>query len=100
MPNRIAAARRLGRWALGALFIGFAATLSGQATTAAEPAGGVETDAPVDAGGGVALPRVLSAKDAALYARIFELQEAGDWHTSGSADDHEPSLRNATSGRA
>ena len=75
--------RRLGRWALWLCFTG---GLAAQAQMPAQRDGAAVAGVP---GGGAAhevvLPRVLSAPDAALYARIFELQETGRWR----AADHE-----------
>ncbi len=82
MGVRVAATQRLRQWVLRACFSGGLAVSAAMAAaqevevSAVPPGGG-------DSGSEVELPRVLSEADAARYARIFEVQEAGDWHAAG-----------------
>lgn len=93
MVDTLWAARCLGRWAVGAIFVGFVCTLAPNGATAGQPEVRVAAMSP---GGGATqreadLPRVLSDADAARYAHIFGLQVAGKWH---AADDEIAKLGN------
>ena len=84
MPVSMAAARRLRSWVLRAFFVAILGGVAGH-QAAAEPSV-VRVAAAPDGTAGlereVALPGVLGVADIERYKRIFELQEAGDWHAA------------------
>ncbi len=77
---------RAAQWVAGVVFVGFICGLAPDAVAAGPQEFVVATVMPSDdqAAHEAALPSVLSDTDAKRYARIFELQKAGDWH---AADD-------------